>query len=257
MEISKIYDEILAVLGGNVDKHLTVNEARKINEISKKYGFSKKIARCWDVLLIFACERDDYEFTKYLLDHGANPNINIDFEFPLRIAAAKGFVDIVDLLLQYNVNINMQNMITDDVALHIACRHNKIDIVKILLSQNTGANVNIEDDFRNTPIHLASMWTSDPQIFDLLYLNGANIEARNIQGDTPLILACRYKNYDGVLRLISYGCDLDTQNNDRYTALMVAILKGHTEIVQILQKYTCNDNITDDVGETPLNLIKY
>lgn len=253
MESSKIYDEILAFLDDDVNKYLTINEARTINVIFSKIELDEKIIPYNDVNLLFsACRRDDYEFAKYLLDHGANPNFqDDDGNFPLKIPIIEGFVDIVDLFLKYNVNIDIQ----DDqgyTPLHIACVNGKVDIVKILLSQNAGANVNSKSLSEETPIHCAASWGRVPEIFDLLYLNGADIESRSEEHLTPLMTACFFNNYVGVSKLISYGCDLDAQNNFGDTALMFS--EGNIEITKILVENGCDINIKNNDGDTALDV---
>lgn len=252
MELLNLYGEILGFLGGNVDKLLTIDEARKINTIFREIGVVTDFSPGYN-LLIMACNRDHYEFAKYLLDHGANPNIITKFSFPLKIAAGRGFVDIVNLLLHYDADINQISEFGIS-ALHNACSNNNIDIVKILI--NSGANVNIGIKYANTPIHVAAKYATDPQIFDMLFFHGADIEFRDQNGKTPLISACASKNYNGVSRLISYGCDLDTQDNEGHTALMIASRNGCLKIVELLVDNECDINMRSPDGYTALDFAK-
>ena len=52
--------------------------------------------------------------------------------------------------------------------------------------------------------------------------------------------ACDWNNYDIVLNLISYGCDLDMQNVNCETAIMIANSNGYLDIVNHLIRARCN-----------------
>lgn len=251
MALEILYDETLAVLDGDINKILTSEETVKIKNIVKKMVDCKDFILYDHNLLFSACRRNDCEFAKYLLDHGADPNIIIDGEYPLQIPAIEGVVDIFDLFLKYNVNFNIQND-EGDSLLHFACTNGKFDIVKILLSQNAGANINSRSLSGETSMYDAISWGRVPEILDLLYFNGADIEDISNNGNTLLMFACFFGNYEGVSKLISYGCDLDAQNNEGDTALMFSI--DNLEITEILVKNECNINIKNNKGETALDL---
>ena len=61
-----------------------------------------------------------------------------------------------------------------------------------------------------------------------------------ITGDTGLHIAASRNYKDLCLMLIQYGVDLNIKNNCGKTALMKAILKGNTEIVDLLLKEEMN-----------------
>ena len=45
--------------------------------------------------------------------------------------------------------------------------------------------------------------------------------------------------------LISHGCNVDIQNNNGYTALMLAVHKGHKDVVEVLVRHNCNMSLLD------------
>ena len=78
-----------------------------------------------------------------------------------------------------------------------------------------------------------------------------------ITGDTGLHIAASRNYKDLCIMLIQYGVDLNIKNNYGKTALMKAILKGNTEIVDLLLKEEgINVNLKDNIGNTALILGK-
>ena len=56
---------------------------------------------------------------------------------------------------------------------------------------------------------------------------GANIEAKDKSGYTPLILASMNGRLLIVEYFISKGANIEAKNNDRYTPLLIASANGH------------------------------
>lgn len=67
---------------------------------------------------------------------------------------------------------------------------------------------------------------------------GVDINARNIDGITPLMCAAEYGAVDIVKILLSHGADVHAENIYGETALAIAEKKGHMEIASILAKRT-------------------
>ena len=98
----------------------------------------------------------NYELVQLLLEYGADPNIQDleDNESALMNSAYYNDVEVADLLLQYSANCDLQNRF-NETALHIACWRGHLNIVKLLLNYN--ANPFLKSSFtkNNTPLKLA------------------------------------------------------------------------------------------------------
>ena len=68
-------------------------------------------------------------------------------------------------------------------ALHHATMRNRIDVIKLLLLE--GADVNKQNDGKETPLHLAAQFNKT-EVARLLIQNGADVNIRNDVNETPL-----------------------------------------------------------------------
>lgn len=65
---------------------------------------------------------------------------------------------------------------------------------------------------------------------------GADVNATDERGSTPLLEAARYGHDDIARILIAAGADLNVKDNDGKTALMLAVQGNHDEVVRVLKQ---------------------
>ena len=70
----------------------------------------------------------------------------------------------------------------------------------------------------------------------LLSSPGANVNATDDRGSTPLLEAARYGHEDICRVLIAAGADLKAKDRDGKTALMLAVQGDHEEVVRVLKQ---------------------
>ena len=119
-----------------------------------------------------------------------------------------------------------------------------------------GANVNAEDNYGKTPLLWASR-NGHKGIVELLIDNGANIEARNEYGYTPLLLASYRGHIKIVKLLIDNGADLNAKDNYGWTTLILASRIGYIDIVKLLIDNGADIEAKNNYGYTPLLLASY
>ena len=74
------------------------------------------------------------------------------------------------------------------------------------------------------------MNTKKLQIIRILLRNGAQVDARAREQQTPLHIASRLGNVDIVLLLLQSGAQVDATTKDLYTALHIAAKEGQEEV---------------------------
>ena len=83
---------------------------------------------------------------------------------------------------------------------------NQIPIVQYLLEK--GANIEAKDFLGQTPLHSICESENRVQAMECLIDHGANIEAKNSNGRTPLHEAAYSDNVEGVNLLLSRGANV-------------------------------------------------
>ncbi len=114
-----------------------------------------------------------------------------------------------------------------------------------------GANVEAKNNQGDTPLLLAAK-SGKIDTAERLVEKGANIEAKNNVGDTALIAACTVGHADLARMLVEKGADINARDVGGATPLMYAGLAGNTAIIDLLLAKGANINAADDNGETPL-----
>ncbi len=120
-------------------------------------------------------------------------------------------------------------------------------------------DVNAQDKNHFTPFLLAAL-NGRLEIAQVFLDHGANMNAENDWGETPLHLVSRGE-YDsqehgvGIARLLARSMDANAQDKSHSTPLHWAAFCGRLEITQMLLDHGANANMKDDHGETPLHRV--
>lgn len=144
---------------------------------------------------VYGFKQLSIELMTLLLENQANPNSSTNRTFPLHIAARAGDATIVNQLLKYKAEPNVVNE-RNITPLHIACRRYRFDaprkldikVIDHLLDQK--ANPNASDDRGASPLHYAAQ-SGLADAVEKFLLNGADINAKNHEGETALTYALK------------------------------------------------------------------
>ncbi|KIE04361.1 hypothetical protein NF27_II00010, partial [Candidatus Jidaibacter acanthamoeba] len=127
---------------------------------------------------------------------------------------------IISLLINYNADINKVNNYGNS-ALHEAVTI-EVRVVERLIHYR--AKVNISNNIKQTPLHiLAGRGDSDKKTAKTLIRAGANIDAVDKEGYTPLHFAIMKENIDIIKLLIKKGANVNRIDNTGRTALHILV----------------------------------
>jgi ankyrin repeat protein/mono/diheme cytochrome c family protein len=133
-------------------------------------------------------------------------------------------------------------------ALHHAAGYGPIENLQLLIDK--GADVNVQNRRRSTPLHWAI--PSEAKV-RLLLSKGANVNAKQVEGRTPLYLAAGLGNAVPTMRLLlSKGADPKQASLIGQTPLMLAAARGDTAAMQLLIERGADVNSANGAGETAL-----
>jgi len=124
--------------------------------------------------------------------------------------------------------------------------------IKELIKNIPNINLNIKNKNGDTPLILTIEY-SLYEIFKTLIKNDVNVNEANSSDKTPLMLAVRNKYENMIDDLISYNVDINYQNKDGDTALIVCSQYRDQKSLKILKKLItagADWNIKDDINNT-------
>src|SRR5262249_14697787 len=129
-------------------------------------------------------------------------------------------------------------------ALHWASYRDDVESADLLI--RAGANVNAANDLGATPLWTASLNASAPMVKRLLDA-GANPNTALLAGETPLMVASRSGNPAVVEQLIAKGATVNARGMRGQTALMWAVSQHHAECVKVLLAHGADVQARSDV----------
>ncbi|MEZ6118427.1 MAG: ankyrin repeat domain-containing protein [Pirellulaceae bacterium] len=119
----------------------------------------------------------------------------------------------------------------DMTALHWAVYHDQAELARRIL--DAGANVNAQNRYGVSPIMIACQ-NGNEEIARALLKAGANANDVQRGGETVLMTAARTGKVDVVTRLVEHGAEVNAVERRQQTALMWAAADGHADVVAFL-----------------------
>ncbi|XP_077746960.1 ankyrin repeat domain-containing protein 26-like [Canis aureus] len=165
----------------------------------------------------------------------------------LHLACAIGSVDMVKILVLSQCQLNLRDG-ENRTALVKAVQCQEEACVDILLRK--GADVNTKDFKDNTALHYAA-YEGNISIARKLLLNKGDIEAKNKDGLTPLLLAINEKKEKMVAFLVEKA-NINAVDYAKRTALHLACAIGREDMVKLLVDRHCQLNLCDGEDRTAL-----
>ena len=139
-------------------------------------------------------------------------------------------------------NIHETPGMQNEEPIHAAAWHNShIKNIDLLLVR--GADINVKDEYEETPLFYAVKGKYPKIMIPHLLYRGADIEARNDYGQTPFLVAVDYLNDPiPVIKILKdHGCNIFAIDDRGYGALDYAVNRNHSaEVIKLLTEWECN-----------------
>lgn len=170
------------------------------------------------------------EMLNLLVSHGADVKAH-DCELftPLHSVAQNATVAVAEGLISRGADISARATI-GDTPLHSAARCNRVDVCDLLVAK--GANLNFPGQFGRTALQMALIEGSGKIVTSLLF-HGADIHAKSTCGRTALHYAIGQQE-EMMRELLAAGAEIDAEDHLGNTPLMNAALCGFGDTCRTL-----------------------
>lgn len=202
------------------------------------------VDRLRQTALLHAIQAGCEDCALYLLKRGIDWRIhNRRGLRALHLAAGMGLDAVVNCLISAGDDGNVHR-VNVDTPLITAARHGKTGVAQRLL--DAGADPNGRGARDVTALHVANT----AAMTAILLAAGANPDARDKDGETPLFGAARSGHLELVRLLIGAGAEVDALNGKRETALLQAGQRGVIDTVDYLLGVGANPDLPGGSGRS-------
>lgn len=168
---------------------------------------------------------------------------------PAIVAAARAG-DAAAVLAQLDREAAVDERSADGTtALHWAVYHDDADLVTRLIA--VGADPQAVNDYGSTPLVEAAE-VGNPVVIERLLGAGADANVRGADGETPLMIAARTGGVDAARLLIEHGADVNARETWRdQTAVIWAAAQKQPAILKLLLEHGADPNARSAINDWP------
>ena len=216
----------------------------------------------------------------FLVEYGADVNMNTLVDTPLIRAISLGHENIVVYLISKGANTYSKSIPLNESPLMYAISQGNYGLVKKMIACGAsiapGKTCPLLRIASHCPALLPDMFNAGAIQYPatctevLSILIKQNIDEsiileqveellrrevdpnRSLQDDTPLMVACKKRSVPLMKLLLSYGANANQRVSRNRTVLLHAVYQNNHEMIDLLLKYGANPNFMDDYNMTPL-----
>jgi len=211
------------------------------------------------------------------------PNIDFNIQSNAKESllhfAKDGNLDIIEFLLRKGVSPTLQDLDDKNIIFYLSQRieesklQSEIEkiskLIDLALSAEDAINQKNQDGETlllgflknlNKPLGQYNQKKMLSQLIETFIQSGVDINEQDNEGNTPLLVAVEKNDLETVQLLIENGADVNLRNQEGSTPLSVAVMKGdksYFDMIKLLLAFEADPNIKDSKGLTLLEKMLY
>jgi len=216
-----------------------------------------------------SCSPEQLEILKLLIEYKANVNIKDSEKDTPLIMMCRSNTDksaCIEILLQTkSIKLNEKNN-EGETAISFSKSFDHPNITELLIKAGAVDSESISKDEKYDAF-LDKLKSADRDLINAVRYGTfdqmessikakANINVRDFNGMTPLMIASSNGFAEMVEYLLKHKANINTTTQDKTTALMFASVNGNTAIVQLLIAYGANVNLKGTMGMSAYDMAK-
>lgn len=215
----------------------------EIAEIFLKNGADINISNeNGETFLHYFAAINDVKTMEFLIDHKISMDeMDMNHMTPFEIAAQKGHVEAIDLLINKGALFMTQRSFTTPA--HICAKTDNAELIKKFLG--LGLEIDFKDEYGETMLHCAAK-SGSLSVIAFLVNKNADVNALDDNGNTPLALSF-FNNYEYAAKLLlDSKADPNTKNSKGYPLMFWCLKADRKDFFKMLMTRGADINILDE-----------
>ncbi|EXC31354.1 hypothetical protein L484_017635 [Morus notabilis] len=174
---------------------------------------------------------------------------------PIHMAGRLGYSAILQCLIDFGCDINSKTDI-GDTALMICARYKQDDCLRVLAMAGADFGLINADGQSVSSISGSNMWFFGFQLAVVDVIKAGKLpRSSNLSVFSPLISVAQAGDTEALKALMSWeGFNVDYQDDNGFSAVMITALKGHVEAFRLLVYAGADVKLANESGETAITL---
>lgn len=190
------------------------------------------------------------DFTRYIqTDFNRQPDDDFEMNGTNIDISMMAHIIVLAIKLGEKIDAPMPN---NETILHVFCRHNLISLVDYLVQK--GANINAEDNNKQTPIHHIAIAGDCDNVERLDNIQNVHYNEVDNFGRTPFSYACQHSKGPFLAFLVEHGASVNFVDFDGIPPINYAVLEGNVEAFRFLLRNEASPFASDKNRIAPIHI---
>ncbi|KAJ3449514.1 ankyrin repeat-containing protein [Anaeramoeba flamelloides] len=186
---------------------------------------------------LFSAKNTQFEILQFIYE---NSKVDINYQQTIKSNSALHFAvlnqktEMVNYLLENGIDTELKNELSL-TPLNLAIKIQNLEIIKKLLKYN--ADPNSQDKFGQTSLHLCAKTCNYEILETLLNTGKININQKDYSNRTALFNAVTSNFIECINKLIEIGVEINSYDNQGLNIIHLAIQESELILIQLLEKF--------------------